>query len=141
MARKENRTYPQYAELVQPFGCAPPNVHCPICGQATMDDDADSTKEFEERLTPCRHLAFLYSGACSEFVYQTDDCRAKLESANLEEVECDDIKGMLTAAGYGNSLLALEIMYGGLACGPVGFFDVWGFDLATLEGEDGPPQG
>ena len=42
-------------------------------------------------------------------------------------------------AGYGNGLLALEITYGGMACGPVWYTDVYGFDFGMLEegGEEG----
>ena len=35
-------------------------------------------------------------------------------------------------AGYGNGLLALEITYGGMACGPVWYRDVYGFDYETV---------
>ena len=42
-------------------------------------------------------------------------------------------------AGYGNGLLALEITYGGMACGPVWYTDVYGFNFGVLEegGEEG----
>lgn len=138
MARKENRTYPQYAEMMLPFGCDPPSMHCPICGQCTMDEDPEGMKDFEDKLTPCRHVAFFYSGACCDFIYRSEDCQARFDKANLEDIDCDDVKEMLTVAGYGNSLLAIEIIHGGMACGPVWFNHVWGFDYATLDQEEVP---
>lgn len=46
------------------------------------------------------------------------------------------LRKLLENAGYGNRLLALEITYGGMACGPVWYTDVYGFDYDTVEPEE-----
>ena len=40
-------------------------------------------------------------------------------------------------ARYGNGLLAREITCGGMACGPVWYTDVNGFDFGVAEEEEG----
>jgi hypothetical protein len=127
-----NKTSPQYVSIEQPFGCEPPLVHCPICGNKIC---------LENEVNPCSHLAFLYIGEIGEFIYQSEAFENKFEATlnSHEETEDeDDYVGLdnlcecLAEAGYGNKLLALEITYGGMACGPVWFTDVYGFDYDTL---------
>lgn len=40
-------------------------------------------------------------------------------------------------AGYGNDLLTLEITYGGMACGPGWYTDVYCFDFGVPDEEGG----
>ena len=119
-----------YASVQQPFGCDPPLVHCPICGQASMklDDEGMGT------VTPCQHLAFIYVGAAGEYEYQSDDFAKRLAAA--EESDTDPSEELLLTLGYGDSLLALEISYGGMGCGPMFFTDVFGFDYGTLSADE-----
>ena len=46
------------------------------------------------------------------------------------------LRKLLERIGYGNKLLALEITYGGMACGPVWYTDVYGFDYETVGDEE-----
>lgn len=115
---------PQYARVEQPFGCPPPIVHCPICGNASIEEGRGAT--------PCPHLAFIYVEAGDAFEYTSDVFRERLSQFDLESVDLETFEQMLAEAGYGNNLLALEITYGGMACGPAWSTVVFGFDYSTL---------
>ena len=124
----------QYAKIEQPFGAPPPIVHCPICGRAT----AEKSKNGYE-LNSCKHLTFIFVGESdvretSEFTYMSEDLKKRSEGNTAEGI--DNFKEFLAKAGYGNELLALEITYSGMACGPVSFTDVYGFDFNTIEEDD-----
>jgi len=121
------KAIPQYAKVEQPFGCEPPLVHCPICGKATLE-----MSEEGGTITPCPHLAFLYIGEIGEFEYKSQDFQKKIEGIDDEELGLDTFGEFLQKAGYDNKLLAIEITYGGMACGPVWYSDVFGFDYGSL---------
>lgn len=114
---------PQYAAVEQPFGCAPVLLHCPICGAATADDG---------EVTACPHLAFIYVGEARDFVYESDDFAARREKLAVANLGLEDLRPYLAKAGYGNRLLAIEITYGGMACGRVWYTDVVGFDFQAV---------
>lgn len=114
---------PQYAAIEQPFGCEPVVLHCPICGTRTAEFGG---------VNPCPHLAFVYASEEQEFVYESDDFVRRRERLSAHQVQLQDVRALLAAAGYGNRLLAIEITYGGMACGPVWYTDVVGFDFDML---------
>lgn len=132
------KSLPQVAHVQQPFGIDPPIVHCPICGQATLK----MVKEYG-KLTPCKHLAFIYVNAAGEFEYRSKELKDRIKTGGLEDFDPDDFVKQLGKAGYDNKLLILAITYGGMACGPIWFTDYFGFDYGTLvkkdkkENEDG----
>ena len=115
-------TRPQYAEIEQPFGVEPPDVHCPICGRLTFDS--------EGTVDACEHLAWIHHDQGGS-VYVSEDFKARV-LANDQKVEDGNTKELLVALGYGNELLALEITYGGMACGPTWSTIVYCFDYDTL---------
>lgn len=121
-------TAPQYARIEQPFGVEAPIVHCPICGKAqlVMVDDAPE-------VAPCTHLAFIHVGEIDDYEFQSADFMARLQALGDAEADRDGLQETLARAGYGSHLLALEITYGGMACGPVWATDVYGFDYNTLK--------
>ena len=121
----EIKSEPQYSRIEQPFGCAPPIVHCPICGQATLDTEGAGA-------TPCQHLAFIYVGAVGEYEFTSDDYDQRTKDLDDKDLSFDSFTKFLSMAGYGNNLLALEITYGGMACGPVWYTDIFGFDYDSL---------
>lgn len=125
----EKKTKPQYARIEQPFGRKPPVVHCPICGQATLDLEGGE-------VTPCPHLAFIYVGEASEFEFTSADYDQRTSDLDDEELDFDSFSEFLGKAGYGNNLLALEVTYGGMACGPVWFTDIYGFDYGSFAKEE-----
>jgi hypothetical protein len=123
---------PQYVSVEQPFGTHQTIVHCPICGQPTIKPGAEDEAC---EITPCPHLAFIYINEISEFEYKSPDFAKRTKK--IEDYELgDDFKKKLKKAGYDNKLLILEITYGGMACGPVWYTDVYGFDYGTLKSED-----
>jgi len=90
-------------------------------------------------LNSCKHLTFIFVGESdvretSEFTYMSEDLKKRSEGNTAEGI--DNFKEFLAKAGYGNELLALEITYSGMACGPVSFTDVYGFDFNTIEEDD-----
>lgn len=121
----EKTKKPQYAEIEQPFGCDPPLAHCPICGQATLDDKGGGA-------TPCPHLAFIYVSETGDFEFMSPDFKKRTGRLNKEELDLNTLPEFLAMAGYGNNLLAIEITFGGMACGPIWDAVVFGFDYASL---------
>jgi hypothetical protein len=98
-------------------------MHCPICGQAMMSNGS---------ITPCQHLAFIYVGEAGEFEYQSEDFGKRLATVDIEDLSFDNFHSLLKKAGYGNSLLGIEITQGGMACGPVWYTDVFNFNYKSL---------
>ena len=121
----EKKSTPQYASVEQPFGCSPPIVHCPICGQAMLDPNGGG-------LTECPHLAFSYVCEIGGFEYISDQIEQRTKVTTESEVSFETFKRRLKKAGYGNQLLVLEITYGGMACGPTWSMVAYGFDYGTL---------
>jgi len=138
---KVNSSQPQIAKVTQPFGIDPPIVHCPICGQSCISEGDNGWST-----TPCAHLAFIFVGAANEFEYRSPDFERRMESlvteGEKEDEEYDEstedlfaygeYPKLLQEVGYGDELLTLAISYGGMACGPVWYTDVYGFDYGTL---------
>lgn len=121
----EKKSKPQYSRIELPFGCEPPVVHCPICGQATLDAQGGG-------VTPCPHLAFIYVGETSEYEFTSADYNQRTSDLDDEDIDFDNFSELLSKAGYGNNFLALEVTYGGMACGPVWFTVIFGFDYGSL---------
>ena len=119
-----NESTPQYARVEQPFGCGVPIVHCPICGNPTIEAGVGAT--------PCPHLAFIYVHEVSSFEYKSEDFEARTSKIDLEEPDSDAFEQLLAEAGYGNSMLVIELTYGGMACGPVWATVIVGFDYNSL---------
>jgi len=117
---------PQCAEITLPFGCEPPIVHCPICGQPILDPE-------DGGVSPCRHVAFIYVSMAGGFQYESDEFKRRTTSIEDEDFTLDTYREFLQKSDYRNELLVLEFTYGGMACGPVQYTDVYGFDYGTLE--------
>ena len=111
-----------YVKVEQPFGMDPPKVCCPICGQKVVG---------EEGSDPCVHLEFVYPGVLGEFYYKSDGFEKAFSGEIEDDLDCENFAERLAAAGYNNSLLAIEVTYGGMACGPVWYTDVFGFNYAN----------
>ena len=89
---------------------------------------------------PCPHLAFVFVGETGEFEYRSPAFEKKAARRRLQDLDLVKLRKLLERIGYGNKLLALEVTYGGMACGPVWSTDVYGFDYETVEngGETAP---
>ena len=125
----KDESRPQYARVEQPFGVDFPTVHCPICGKATTKSGDDGP---DPELTPCKHLAFIYVGEVGGFEYTSADFNEKTKNLDFDELDPGNLEEFLKEAGYGNNLLVIELTHGGMACGPVWFTDVFGFDYDSL---------
>ncbi len=125
----DEKSLPQFARIEQPFGAEPPVVHCPICGQATIDISVPE-------VTPCEHLSFIYVGEANDFEFKSDIFTEKTDNLDLEDLDFDGFSAFLANVGYGNNMLALEVTYGGMACGPIWFTDIYGFDYSLIEIEN-----
>ena len=129
---------PQFASVEQPFGCDSPRPHCPICGKSALKVDDDGLACVD----PCPHLAFVFVGEVGEFEYRSPSFERKAARRRLHDLDLGKLRRLLERIGYGNELLALEITHGGMACGPVWYTDVYGFDYGTVgdEEEAGEPS-
>lgn len=122
----KERAIPQCAEITIPFGCEPPIVHCPICGQPTLEPEDGGA-------SPCCHVAFIYVSMAGGFQHESDEFKRRTARIEGEEFTLDTYKEFLQKSDYRNELLVLEFTYGGMANGPVHYTDVYGFDYGTLE--------
>ncbi len=122
---------PQYASVELPVGCATPRPHCPICGYALRIVGEASIANVDA----CRHLAFVFIGETAEFGYRYADFQKREARRRTSQLDLSRLRGVLERIGYGNKLRALEITYGGGACGPVWYSDVYGFDYETVVDE------
>jgi len=112
-------------------------VHCPICGKPPF---AVAGPGATWELDPCAHVAFIFASEVGEFIYQSPACEQRCEAAlaamdDADESDAPYLERILDGANYDNKLLAIEITYGGMACGPVWATDVYGFDYATLSSD------
>lgn len=130
--QKKPTSLPGYAIVEQPFGIDPPNVHCPICGQPTFNTETGGYD-----MSPCGHLAAIYAGSIGEYAYQTPAFEARTVALDLTELAFHEFPEALAEVGYDNHLLLLEITYGGMACGPVWYTDIYAYDYNTLIQEPG----
>lgn len=126
MSKESN---PQYARIEQPLGDDYPTVYCPICGKATAQAGEDSP---DPDHSPCKHLAFIFVGAIGTFEYKSDDFENRIKDIDDIDLSFDTFASYLQDAGYGNNLLAIELTHGGIACGPVWYTDLFGFDYNPL---------
>ena len=120
---------PQYAQVEQPSGCEPPILHCPICGAKTGRVEEEKGLVID----PCEHLAFFFFPETGEFLFQSESFAEKTKDIDWEEVSYSDFPEALEKVGYDNRLLIIEMIYGGIGCGPVSMSDIYGFDFGTLK--------
>lgn len=123
---------PAQADLEMPFGALPPKVHCPICGQLAVDMGVEMEHQ------PCEHLAFAYFMDYPSFLYRSEDFKQRFGEkfpTSLTEYEYAlDIKTLpsdLTEIGYDQTFFVMTMTFGGMACGPVWYSYVLGFDFSA----------
>lgn len=115
----------QYASVSYPFPLEEaPIAYCPICGNPTFDlaDGGDMV------INPCQHLAFVFFGRPSEFIYQSKDFQNRTSAKNLKAVNTKEMKGFIETLDYDNKFLAIEVTYGDLGDAENWYTDVYGFD-------------
>ncbi len=124
--KKTPTSLPQFAEIDLPFGDDAPIVHCPVCGQATME----TAESGEGRVTACPHLVFMFVDLAGEFEYVSNDFEQRLEKAGIAMDSIEDFKQTLIEAGYGSELLVLDVTSSGMACGPFAMTVTHAFDFS-----------
>jgi hypothetical protein len=118
----------QYASVSYPFPVEePPVIYCPLCGNPTFNlaDGGDLV------INPCQHLAFVFFGRPSEFIYQSQDFQHRTSAQDLKGVTAKEIKGLIETLGYDNKFLALEVSYGDMGDAENWYTDIYGFDYST----------
>lgn len=75
-------------------------------------------------------LSYRYQTFFYVFAYAFEDFDKMTEEVDINEYE--EFKKFLEAADCVNKLLAIKITYGGMACGPDWYSDIYGFDYGTL---------
>ena len=128
----EEKSVPQYATVEQPFGIELQPMFCPICGHHSINTEEDSDEYY--KVTPCEHLAFIYLNDIDEYEYQSEDFAKRLENIPEDE-DTKYFYNLLVKAGYDNKLLAVEIVHGGMACGPIWNSVTFGYDYGKLSGK------
>ena len=118
----------QFASVSYPFPVEePPVIYCPICGNPSFDlaDGGDLV------INSCQHLAFVFFGKPSEFIYQSQDFQKRTSGKNLTGVTAKEIKGLIETLGYDNKFLALQVTYGDMGDCENWYTDVYGFDYSV----------
>ena len=126
----DTKPRPQYARIEVPFGVDFFFCHCPVCGKAAANSEADGLT-----VTPCPHLEFIFICEISEFEHTSDDFSKRLNASKIDrdELDFDTFPNALEELGYGNDMLAMEVNHGGMACGPVWSAEIYGYRFGIAE--------
>lgn len=96
-------------------------VHCPLCGQAALGPDGDAGD--------CAHLLFVYLCNAGEFEHQRTDFAERCCDRDSIDWTLDGFREQLDVLGYDARLLVFALRRTGMACGPVGSMELYGFLL------------
>lgn len=121
--KKCEKAAPQYVRFEQSLGEDSQPMHCPICGKST-------SKKY------CDHLAFIFGVEDEDFCYKSKGFEKKSGCVKSKRLTYGTLRKFLQRVGYKNNLLVIEITYSGMACGPVEFTAVYGFDYGSLDEEE-----
>jgi len=122
----ENKTYPARATMTSPFGKDTPVLYCPICGKQVITQDKEGMQDIEA----CPHLVFATVDGISDEWYACEDyAKRKGEHPDLDSLDAENIVDFLSILGYDESMLVIELVGNGMACGPVSVSVMLGFDL------------
>ena len=119
---------PSYASISYPFPVEePPVIYCPLCGSPTFDlaDGGDMV------INPCQHLAFVFLGRPSEFIYQSKDFQNRISDKDLKDASTKGMKAIIETLGYDNKFLSIEVNYGDNEEDPDWYTDIYGFDYSS----------
>ena len=108
--------------LELPFGQEPPMIHCPVCGKSVNVDG---------ELVACDHLVYFFLTQTGEFIYLRKDVRKQYADLKVYDLETGLGYDRLICDYQNDSLLKMELTYGGMACGPIWFTDYVGFDFTN----------
>ena len=121
-------TYPAHATMTSPFGEDTPVLYCPICGKQVITQDKKGMQDIEA----CPHLAFaMVDGIPDEWYTCEDYAKRKEQHPDLDYLDAENIVDFLSGLGYDESMLVIELVGNGMACGPVSMSVILGFDLGA----------
>jgi hypothetical protein len=121
-------TLPAHAVFEAPFDEETPVVFCPMCGKQVITQNEEGVQNID----PCPHLMFATVDAVPEEWYASADYRKRREeNPELDPSEEEDAIAFLSKLGYDESMLVIELVGRGMACGPVCISVSLGFDLAA----------
>ena len=121
-------TKPQIVRIEQLEKVDPPIVHCPICGKPSL-----KMVKGNGQINPCKHLVFILSDIASDFEYKSPEFDQKLSrNFNCSKISIGKVKNSLRKLGYDNKLLAFQITYGGMACGPNSCTELVAFEYTKV---------
>jgi hypothetical protein len=103
--------------LSMPFNAPPPAVFCPVCGMQILST-ADEP-------TPCEHVVYIWHSDAG-LVHAGTGVGPRLKLLG-ERCKAEDAAALLKAEHQ----FALDISYGGMACGPVWYQVQIGFDFCV----------
>jgi hypothetical protein len=102
--------------VTMPFNAPPPSVFCPVCGTQVLSTDDEPT--------PCGHVVYIWHSDAG-LVHAGGGAGPRLQQLG-ERCKAEDAAATLKAEHQ----FALDISYGGMACGPVWYQVQVGFDFA-----------
>ena len=116
----------QMLEIYWDFGREMPKICCPICGALEDPEMADY----------CEHVNFIYLPGDDEFEYVADSFSTTvdgLKSTRGSQSDDDDttMLALLEKLPSTGTNFILHLSSGGIACGPMTFIAIYGFDLAN----------
>ncbi|HAT12138.1 MAG TPA: hypothetical protein DCS97_16500 [Planctomycetes bacterium] len=101
--------------LSMPFNAPPPAVFCPVCGKRVLSTEGAPT--------PCEHVVYIWHSDAG-LVHAAAAAAHRLQQLG-ERCKAEDAAATLKAEHQ----FALDISYGGMACGPIWYQVQVGFDF------------
>lgn len=101
-------------------------VECPVCGQVILDMD-------EGESTPCEHVKLIFSDACGEIVYTSDELEKEGEEMSEKMIDTDsdyDTTTLLEGFAKKNKLEICEVTTSGICCGPCSITEYYLIDMS-----------
>ena len=96
-----------------------------------MDMRRKRDKDGVGSVKPCKHLEFMFVGACADFEHRSkrfEKAWGKAAEADEDFEHCFD-RDALGAMGYDETLVVFEVTTSGMACGPVSDTVSYGFQM------------
>ena len=118
---------PQWVEFDLPMSDDIFVPACPFCGKKSFKLDKDGVGSVK----PCKHLEFMFVGACADFEHRSkrfEKAWGKAAEADEDFEHCFD-RDALGAMGYDETLVVFEVTTSGMACGPVSDTVSYGFQM------------
>ncbi len=124
-ANMEMQRKPGVVVMESLFGEDPPLTFCPACGKQVIVE-IDGQRDVD----PCPHLVFMYMNEIECFA--SDDFSKRIEHEDTDVSDYDGLIEYMCKLGYDDSMLVVEAVGSGLACGPSSISEFVGFNFKAL---------